>query len=55
MKKLTVTLLLIMISTVLLWGEYTGTGAFLKINGIAELESGNYYVFHGINGTYTGL
>jgi len=36
------------------WGEYGGSGTFDKITSLDDLESGTYYVFYGINGSYTG-
>lgn len=36
------------------WGQYSGTGTFEQITTLEEIESGTYYVFHGINGDYNG-
>ncbi|NHB67582.1 lamin tail domain-containing protein [Perlabentimonas gracilis] len=36
------------------WGQYSGTGTFEQITTVEEIESGTYYVFHGINGDYNG-
>ncbi len=41
-------------STFCLWGQYPGTGTFEKIDNLNDLESGAYYVFYGINGSYNG-
>lgn len=47
-------LIMMMISTLCLWGTYSGEGTFEKITTISELESGAYYVFYGSDGAYTG-
>lgn len=54
MKKCLILFMMIMISSVALWAEYTGVGLFEKIDGIADLESDAYYVFYGINGGSKG-
>ncbi|MBI9031107.1 PKD domain-containing protein [bacterium] len=47
-------LILMILSTLCLWGQYSGTGTFEKIDNLNDLESGAYYVFYGINGSYNG-
>ena len=54
MKKCLILFMMIIISSVALWAEYTGVGTFEKIDEVADIESGSYYVFYGIDGTGTG-
>ena len=45
---------MLLVGSVGIFGQYTGTGTFSKITTVAEIESGAYYVLYGTNGTYTG-
>lgn len=38
----------------MVWGDYNGSGNFNMITSMEDFESGTYYVFYGINGSYTG-
>jgi hypothetical protein len=53
MRRLTL-LLILLFSVSLVWGQYTGEGTFQQITSLEDLESGTYYVFYGISGTYNG-
>jgi hypothetical protein len=53
-KNFSMILLMAVFMTGFVMGEYTGSGNFNKITTLDGLESGTYYVFYGINGSYTG-
>lgn len=54
MKKYLFVLFIVLISSAMLWGQYDGNGTFEKVEDFTGLESGGYYVFYGISGSYNG-
>ncbi len=36
------------------WGQYSGTGTFKEITALTEIDADTYYVFYGVNSSYTG-
>ncbi|HHT21773.1 MAG TPA: DUF1533 domain-containing protein [Bacteroidales bacterium] len=52
--KMTLLAIIMMVGSVGVMGQYSGTGTFKEITALNEIESGTYYVFYGINSTYNG-
>ncbi len=60
MKKFTIIKALVLFTGFLFitsqtaYAQYNGSGTFQQITSLEDMESGTYYVFYGINDSYTG-